>query len=109
MLLQIVMVSPGTSIHLCVLRDACHELFCVFGDFYTSGMQDTEVRVSISFFFLFFEPIPILSYFKTKASYFSYFLAGEAKIVTKLKMEFLVVRLKSESYHKASSMLTLML
>ena len=44
------MVSPGTSIDLCVLRDACHELFCVVGDFYTSGTQDTEVRVSISYF-----------------------------------------------------------
>ena len=85
------MVSPGTSIDLCVLRDACHELFCVVWDFYTSGTQDTEVRVSISYFFLFFEPIPIFSYFKTKTSYFSYFLAGEAKIVTKLKMEFFVV------------------
>ena len=85
------MVSPGTWIDLCVLRDACHELFCIFGDFYTSGMQDTEVRVSISYFFLFFEPIPIFSYFKTKTSCFSHFLAGEAKIVTKLKIEFLVV------------------
>ena len=47
--------------------------------------------MSISYFFLFFEPIPIFSYFKTKTSYFSYFLAGEAKIVTKLKLEFLVV------------------
>ena len=27
------------SIDLCVLRDACYELFCVFGDFYASGTQ----------------------------------------------------------------------
>ena len=38
-------------------------------------------------FFLFFEPIPIFSYFLTKTSYFSNFLAGEAKFVTKLKIE----------------------
>ena len=85
------MVSPGTSIDLCVLRDACHELFCVVGDFYTSGTQDTEVRVSISYFFLFFEPIPIFSYFKTKTSYFSYFLAGEAKICNKIENGIIVV------------------
>ena len=42
-------------------------------------------------FFPFLEPIPIFSYFKTKTSYFSYFLAVEVKIVTKLKVEFLVV------------------
>ena len=32
------------SIDLCVLRDACHELFCVIGDFYASGTQDAELR-----------------------------------------------------------------
>ena len=85
------MVSPGTSIDLCILCDACHELFCVVGDFYTSGTQDTEVRVSISYFFLFFEPIPIFSYFKTKTSYFSYFLAGEAKICNKIENGIIVV------------------
>ena len=54
-------------------------------------MQDTEVRVSISYFFLFFEPIPIFSYFKTKTSYFSYFLAGEAKICNKIENGIIVV------------------
>ena len=33
-------------INLCILRDACHELFCIFGDFYASGMQDAEVTKS---------------------------------------------------------------
>ena len=42
-------------------------------------------RVSSSYFFLFFEPIPIFSYFLTKTSYFSYFLAGEAKICNKIE------------------------
>ena len=28
----------------CVLQDACHELlFCVFGDFYALGREDTEI------------------------------------------------------------------
>ena len=36
-------------------------------------------------FFLFFEPIPIFSYFLTKTSYFSNFLAGEAKICNKIE------------------------
>ena len=30
-----------------ILRDACHELFCVFGDFYASGTQDAEVTKSL--------------------------------------------------------------
>ena len=29
-------------IDLCILRDAYHELFCFFGDFYVLGMQDAE-------------------------------------------------------------------
>ena len=36
-------------------------------------------------FFPIFAPIPILSYFLTKTSYFSYFLAGEAKICNKIE------------------------
>ena len=32
---------------LCILRDTCYELFCVFGDFYASGMQDSEVTKSL--------------------------------------------------------------
>ena len=35
------------SIDFCVLRDARHELFCVFGDFYASGTQDAEVTKSL--------------------------------------------------------------
>ena len=35
--------SDQLLINLCILRDACHELFCVCGDFYASGTQDTEV------------------------------------------------------------------
>ena len=45
----------------------------------------TLSRVACSYFFLFFWPIPIFSYFKTKTSYFSYFLAGEAKICNKIE------------------------
>ena len=30
-----------------VLRNACHELFCVFGDFYVSGTQDAGVTKSL--------------------------------------------------------------
>ena len=40
--------SSYGSINLCVLQDACHELFCVFEDFYASGMQDTEVTKSLT-------------------------------------------------------------
>ena len=35
------------SIDLCVLRDACHKLFCVFKDFYASGTQDAEVAKTL--------------------------------------------------------------
>ena len=42
--------SSSRSIVLCVLRDACHELFCVFGDFYASGTQDAEVTKSLLLF-----------------------------------------------------------
>ena len=38
---------PNRSIILCVLRDACHELFCVVGDFYASVTQDAEVTKSL--------------------------------------------------------------
>ena len=41
--------------------------------------------VSSSYFFLFFEPIFIFSYFKTKTLNFFYFLAGEAKICNKIE------------------------
>ena len=39
--------SSNQSIVLYILWDAFHELFCVFGDFYASGMQDTEVTQSL--------------------------------------------------------------
>ena len=35
------------SIDLCILWDAYHELFFVFGDFYVSGMQNAEVTKSL--------------------------------------------------------------
>ena len=35
------------SIDLCVLGDPCYELLSVLGDFYASGMQDTEVKKSL--------------------------------------------------------------
>jgi len=35
-------------INLCILWDACHELFCVFKDFYVSGTQDAEETQSLS-------------------------------------------------------------
>ena len=35
------------SIDLCIIRNGCHELFCVFGDFYASGTQDAEVKRSL--------------------------------------------------------------
>ena len=38
------------SIDLCVLQNAYYELFCVIGDFYESGMQDSEVTKSLLFF-----------------------------------------------------------
>ena len=41
--------------------------------------------------FLFFEAIPIFSYFETKTSYFFYFLAGEAKICNKIENGIIVV------------------
>ena len=40
--------SSNKLIVLCILWDACHELVCVFGDFYASGMQDTEVTKSLT-------------------------------------------------------------
>ena len=30
-------------INICILRDACHEILCIFGDFYVSGTQDAEL------------------------------------------------------------------
>ena len=35
------------SIVLCVLQDAFHELFCVFGDSYVFGTQNVEVTKSL--------------------------------------------------------------
>ena len=58
--------------------------------------------------FLFFESIPIFSNFYTKTSYFSYFLAGEAKICNKTENGIIVVCFWVKFNHKTSSMLTLM-
>ena len=33
--------------NVCILQDAGHELFCVFGDFYASEIPDTEVTKSV--------------------------------------------------------------
>ena len=35
------------SIDLCMVRDMCRELFCVFGDFYVSGTWVAEVTKSL--------------------------------------------------------------
>ena len=57
-------ISTNThvQINLCVLRDACHELFYVFGAFYVSGMQDAEVTKSLPLLFvaLLFPCIPLM-------------------------------------------------
>ena len=39
--------SSNQSIVHCILRDACHELFCMFGGFYASGMHDAEITKSL--------------------------------------------------------------
>ena len=39
--------SSNRSIVPYVLRDACHEIFCVFGDFSASRTQDAEVTKSL--------------------------------------------------------------
>ena len=52
---------------------------------YSKPESNIKNRVSSSYLFIFFEPIPIFSYFKTKTSYFFYFLAGEAKICNKIR------------------------
>ena len=35
-------ICSDQLIDLCVLQDTCHELFCVFGVFYSPGTQNTE-------------------------------------------------------------------
>ena len=47
-------------------------------------------RVSSSYFFLFFEHIPIFSYLSNE-TYFSYFLAGEANMCYKIENEIIVM------------------
>ena len=39
---EITQMGSDQSIDLYVLQVGCHELFCVFGDFYASGKQDAE-------------------------------------------------------------------
>ena len=41
---NIIVHEPGVS----GVMDACHELFCIFGDFYASRMQEVEVTKSLS-------------------------------------------------------------
>lgn len=41
--------SSNRSTILCMLWDACHELFCIFGDLYASGMQDAGVTKSVDY------------------------------------------------------------
>ena len=41
--------SPNRSIVPYVLRDACHEIFCIFGDFSGSRTQDAEITKSLHF------------------------------------------------------------
>ena len=43
---------------LCVLLGACHELFCIFGDFDVSGMQHAEMSKSLQAFFLTWPMLP---------------------------------------------------
>ena len=43
------MTQTGSIVpNFCVLLDVCHDLFCVFGDFFTSRTKDTEVTKSLS-------------------------------------------------------------
>ena len=51
----------------------------------------TKYRVSSSYFFLFFEHIPIFSYLLNETSYFSYFLSGEANVCYKIENEIIVM------------------
>ena len=37
------------SINLCILQDACHELFWAFGDFNTSMVKDVQVTKSLEY------------------------------------------------------------
>ena len=53
--------SDQLLINLCILRDACHELFCICGDFYASGTQDTEVTKPLCYTVFKVHPYKILS------------------------------------------------
>ena len=46
---SIIKTSSERSINLCILRDECNELFCIFGDFYASGLQDSRVTNSLQY------------------------------------------------------------
>ena len=58
-------ISTNThvQIDLCVLRDACHELFYVFGAFYVSGMQDAASNKITMILFL---NLPYTNIFRLK-------------------------------------------
>ena len=40
-------ITVDLRIAATVLLDRCHELFCIFGNFYASWMQDAEVTKSL--------------------------------------------------------------
>ena len=60
-------------------RGVCTPFYC------TDTLQGVQFL-----FFPIFEPLPIF-YFLTETSYFSYFLAGEAKICNKIENGIIVV------------------
>ena len=62
--------------------DACHELFCIFGDSYLSGTQDAEVTKSLSWYIYL---LRILKYWK------------DQKVPTKLLLQIEFLKLVSEN------------
>ena len=48
-------VQIDQLIDLCVLQDACHELFCAFADFYASATRDAEVTKSLDSMIFFYK------------------------------------------------------
>ena len=47
MFLEFKNTCSDLSIGVCFLRDACHKLFCVFGDLVGKGTQDAELTKSL--------------------------------------------------------------
>ena len=83
-----------------VAHIALHDVFLLCGMYYF-------FRVSSSYFFLFFEHIPIFSYLLNETSYFSYFLAGEANVCYKIENE-IIVMFQMKIQDKASSNISLL-